>query len=83
MHMAEIIRDKLICLGVKFFVQSPTNQLFVILPNKAIEKLSAEYKLEIMDKVDTEHTVVRICTSWATKEENVAAFLADVERALS
>lgn len=83
MHMTEIIRDKLTCLGVKFFVQSPTNQLFVILSDTAIAQLSTNYKLEIMDKVDAEHTVVRICTSWATKEENVTAFLADVERALS
>ena len=81
--MTEIIRDKLISLGVKFFVQSPTNQLFVILSNTTITQLSVNYKLEIMDKVDAEHTVVRICTSWATKEENVTAFLADVERALS
>lgn len=83
MHMTEIIRDKLTCLGVKFFVQSPTNQLFVILSDTAIAQLCTNYKLEIMDKVDAEHTVVRICTSWATKEENVTAFLADVERALS
>ena len=82
-HMAEIIRDKLSSLGVKFFVQSPTNQLFVIFSDKAIETLGQNYKLEIMDKVDAEHTVVRICTSWATKEENVTAFLADVERVLS
>lgn len=83
MRMTEIIRDKLIALGVKFFVQSPTNQLFVIFPNEAIKRLGENYKLEIMDKVDAEHTVVRICTSWATKEENVTAFLADVERVLS
>jgi threonine aldolase len=83
MRMTEIIRDKLIALGVKFFVQSPTNQLFVIFPNEAIKLLGENYKLEIMDKVDAEHTVVRICTSWATKEENVTAFLADVERVLS
>lgn len=81
--MIEIIRDKLVSLGVKFFVQSPTNQLFVILSNAAIKELETGYKLEIMDKVDAEHTVVRICTSWATKEENVTAFLADLERALS
>ena len=28
-------------------------------------------------------TAVRFCTSWATKEENVAALLADIERVLA
>ncbi len=27
--------------------------------------------------------IIRICTSWATKEENVTALLADIERDLS
>lgn len=83
MKMAEVIHDKLKELHVGFYVDSPTNQIFVILPDAAVEELTASYKLEIMGSADEAHTIVRICTSWATKEENVTALLADLERILS
>ena len=41
--MAEKIQNKLTALGAEFTVDSPTNQLFVALPTKTIEKLSAKY----------------------------------------
>ncbi len=83
MQMAERIRDKIIALGIEFYVDSPTNQIFVVLPDAAIEALAVDYKLENMGRVDDTHTAVRICTSWATKEENVTAFLTDLERILA
>ena len=83
MDMAERIREQLVRLGVTFYVDSPTNQLFAVLSDSVIEELSNLYKLELMDRTDDTHRVVRICTSWATKEENVNAFLVDLERVLS
>ena len=83
MRMAEKIHDKFSKLGVAFTVPSPTNQIFVALPNVALEALASEYKFEPMGKMNDTHSVVRICTSWATKEENVDALLADIERVLS
>ena len=32
------------------------------------------------EKVDETHTAVRICTSWATREENVDALIADLRK---
>lgn len=83
MNMAEKIRNKMIELGAEFTVASPTNQIFVSLPNDVIEELSKKYVLEPWGKVDDTHTSMRICTSWATKEENVDALLSDMERVLS
>jgi len=82
MKMAEKIRTKLVELGAEFVVESPTNQIFVSLPNAVIEELSKKYVLEPWGKVDDAHFAMRICTSWATKEENVDALLADMERVL-
>lgn len=82
MNMAEKIREKLAAFGAEFTVASPTNQIFVSLPNTVVEELSKKYVLEPWGKVDEEHTAMRICTSWATKEENVDALLADMERVL-
>lgn len=82
MDMAEKIQDKLIKLGAEITVDSPSNQIFVALPNEAIEELGKKYKFEAMGKKDESHSIIRICTSWATKEENVTALLADMERVL-
>lgn len=83
MNMAEKIREKMVELGAEFTIASPTNQIFVSLPNDVIEELSKKYVLEPWGKVDDTHTAMRICTSWATKEENVDALLSDMERVLS
>lgn len=82
MNMAEKIRHKLSDFGAEFTVDSPTNQIFVSLPNVVVEELSKKYVLEPWGKVDETHSAMRICTSWATKEENVDALLADMERVL-
>ena len=83
MKMAELINDKMEKLGVEYYVASPTNQIFVVLPDEVIAELATSYKLENMGRVDDTHTAMRICTSWATKEENVTALLADLERILA
>lgn len=83
MDMAEIIHDKMVALGAQFYVESPTNQIFVTLPDTVIKELAQNYKLESMGRVDETHSAVRICTSWATQKQNVTAFLADLERNLA
>ena len=83
MTLAERIADKFVELGVEFTVSSPTNQIFVALPKAAVAELSKTYKFEPMGAKDAEHDIIRICTSWATKEENVTALLADIERVLA
>ncbi len=79
MEMAENIQNKFAELGAEFTVASPTNQIFVALPTEMVEKLSKKYVFEPMGKKDDTHSVVRICTSWATREENVEALLKDLE----
>jgi len=83
MDMAYAICDKLTQLGVAFTVDSKTNQIFVALPDVAITELSKKYTFEGMGRKDDTHSIIRICTSWATKEENVASLLSDIERVLS
>lgn len=66
--------------GVKMLFDSKTNQQFPILPNAMMEKLAEKYVFSFWEKVGEDHTAVRFCTSWATKEENVAELLADIEK---
>ena len=61
--------------GYEFFINSPTNQIFVILENKKMEELGEKVKFSFWEKYDDNHTVVRFATSWATKMEDIDALI--------
>lgn len=68
---ANKITNALEASGYQFHFQSPTNQIFVVLDNKRYEELSKQIEFSFWEKKDDGHTVVRIATSWATREEDV------------
>ncbi|MBO5548116.1 MAG: amino acid lyase [Prevotella sp.] len=57
--------------GCEFFIDSPTNQQFVILPNDVVERLSQHIEFTHWGKADIHHTVCRFVTSWATTDEEL------------
>ena len=65
--------------GYALRYDSYTNQQFPILPDAHLEKLKEKYAYGFWEKVDAEHSAVRFCTSWATKEEYVDQLIADIE----
>lgn len=73
--LAEYLKNGLQKKGVQFFIESPTNQQFVILENSVLERLKKEVVYSFWEKYDEKHTVIRFATSWATKKENVDALL--------
>jgi len=76
--MAEILKDIFRKKGIPFFINSPTNQQFVILKDSEIERLKeAGFACSWWEKYDSDSSVVRFATSWATTEENIQK-LADV-----
>ncbi len=77
--MAMKIKDALTSKGYKFMYDSYTNQQFPILPNNIIDELRKKYELCFWKKVDEDHSVIRICTSWATKNENVEQLINDIK----
>lgn len=70
-EMAEKLKEGLKNNGYAFYLDSPTNQQFVILSDKEIEELQKKVSFDRWDKVDADHTVVRFATSWATEEDDV------------
>lgn len=78
--MANRLREGIQAAGYAFFVDSPSNQLFVIFPNEVMEKLSTEFNFSTWEKIDEERTAIRLVTSWATKEEGVEAFIAALNK---
>jgi len=81
-RMAGLLKVEISKAGFKFLVNSPTNQLFPILPNQLIAELQKNYLFYVWSEVDADHSAVRLVTSWATKEESVLAFIEDMKKAL-
>lgn len=69
--MAELLKKGFKEKGYDFFLDSPTNQQFIILNNKEMEELQKKVGFSYWEKADENHTVVRFATSWATKEEEI------------
>lgn len=74
--LAELLKEGLLQKGYTLYLESPTNQQFVLLNNEKYQALQKEVAMGFWEKPDPEHTVVRLATSWATKRENVENFLA-------
>ena len=68
LEMKKIFREK----GYRLFIDSPTNQQFVVLPNDEMHRLEKEVIFTHWEPYDEGHTVCRFVTSWATTEDDVA-----------
>ena len=64
--MAQYLQGGLKNLGLPMMVDSPTNQIFPIVPNDFLPKLDEVCTYETWCKADESHTVVRFVTSFAT-----------------
>ena len=73
---AEILRQALVQKGYTFLVNSPTNQILVVLENDRYKELSQQVSMSYWERVDDTHTAVRFATSWATRKEDVEALIA-------
>jgi len=68
---AHLMKKVLTDNGIDLYLENPTNQVCCVLENAFMEKLSEKATFSFMDTLDETHTVVRFCTSWATKEEDI------------
>ena len=73
---ANALKKGLAAKGYRFFMDSPTNQVFVILDNAQLAALEGRAKFGFWEKFDDTHTVVRIATSWATRMEEIEQLIA-------
>lgn len=69
--MADMLKDIIRKKGYQFFLETPTNQIFVVLENSKMEKIKEDVRFGFWEKYDDSHTVVRFATSWATTEEDI------------
>ena len=79
--LAMRVKEDLTAKGYPFYIDSPSNQQFPILPDALLEKLNEKYMFSYTERIDATHSCVRIRTSWATRAEDVEALLADIPTA--
>lgn len=68
---AEVLKSILREKEYTFYIDSPTNQIFVTITNEQYENLQKKMKFSFIEKADEDHMVIRFCTSWATAMEDV------------
>ena len=66
-RLRKILHEK----KLPFYLESPTNQQFVVLKDEIYQKLQERVALSYWDKTDEAHTVVRFATSWSTTESDL------------
>lgn len=68
---ADLLKDAFKEKAYTFFIDSPTNQIFIVLENEEMNRLKEKVVFSFWEKLDEKHTVVRFATSWATKKEDI------------
>lgn len=69
--MAELLKKGFQERGYQFYLDSPTNQQFIVLDNEEVSRLKKHVAFSFWEKPDADHTVVRFATSWATTEAQI------------
>ena len=67
MRLKELLQQK----GYRFYIDSPTNQQFVVLPNDEVRRLEQLVQFTHWGPFDNDHTICRFVTSWATTEDDL------------
>ena len=68
---AEKLREELVKKGYQLFIDSPTNQQFILLDDDRLKELSEHVRYGFWEKYDDTHTVIRLATDWATTDEDI------------
>lgn len=75
-EMAELLKKSLHEKGYTFFLDSPTNQQFIVFEDSKLEELKSKVAFTLWEKADENHTVIRFVTSWATSKEDIEELIA-------
>lgn len=77
-RLAQKIADAFKKKGIELYYDSPTNQIFPVLSDEQIMKLSETYSFSVQSKTPG-GTVTRFCTSWATTDAVADKLIKDIE----
>lgn len=58
---------------MNFYLESPTNQQFIIMDNNRMKELEKEVRFSFWEKYEEDSSIIRFVTSWSTSEEDLDA----------
>ena len=70
-EMAHLLREGLESKGYQMYIDSPTNQQFIVMEDDKLSQLSEHVRYGFWEKTDESHTVIRLATDWATTKEDI------------
>ena len=70
------LRNAIEAKGYPIYLESPTNQQFVVVENSKMRELSKKIGFNPQEAVGKNHTVIRFATSWATTDEQIDTLIA-------
>lgn len=73
---ADRIREALVERGYELFMPSTTNQVMVAVSQETAERLAEDVEYGFMETLPDGRQVIRFCTSWATRPEDVDELIA-------
>ena len=79
-RLSERLSDGLTAMNIPLLVQSPSNQVFPILPNSVVTQLEKEFTFEIQERVDSDHTCIRFVTAWSSTDDDVTSLLGAIKK---
>ena len=77
--VAKKLEEAFSAKGIPMLHHTLTNQQFPILTKAQRDKLEEKYAFSFWQPMDEDRAAVRFCTSWATREEDVDALVADIQ----
>ena len=73
--MGKRLRDGIASLGYSFDSESASNIVFPIIPAGIVKELSKDFFFTDYGPADADEHVLRLVTSWGTRESEVDAFI--------
>lgn len=77
---AQRIRKAFNDRGIRSYIDSCTNQQFVVVSTEQMNKIGKKHIYEYEGKADGDNHIIRFCTSWATRDEDVDVLIGDIEK---
>lgn len=74
-RLSEQLTEGLCALGIPLLTDSPSNQVFPILPNAVVAELEKDFTFEIQERIGDTHTCIRFVTAWCSSEHDIIALL--------
>lgn len=78
--MAKLLREELTALGIEFYSESPTNQIFPILPASVVKELEKEVAFHLWAPEKDGMIPIRLVTGWGTDQRDVEELVRIIKR---